>query len=73
MHHYKHRGSKDKMKKTRLDILCELHNQQGGTIHEFNTMYNMDFLNMSEDAFYIFVQVLNIDYFSINTRLNERN
>lgn len=62
--------------KTRLEILCELHNKQGGTIHEYNRMYNLDFINMSEDAFYIFVQILNIDYFSITnntTRLNPSN
>jgi len=30
--------------KTTLQILCEIHSQQGGTIHQFNEKYGIDFL-----------------------------
>lgn len=36
------------MPKTRLEILCELHEQQGGTIHQFNKMYGIDFISLDE-------------------------
>jgi len=32
---------------TRLEQLCEIHNQQGGTIHAFNQRYKTDFIAMS--------------------------
>lgn len=48
--------------KTRLEILCAIHKQQGGTIHEFNKKYfgvynrdygqNEDFLSMSNRQFF---------------------
>ena len=40
---------------TRLEILLKLHGQQGGTIHEFNRMYKVDFLKMSENDFAQFI------------------
>lgn len=36
---------------TRLEILCKLHKQQGGTIHDFNRAYNIDFLSLDKDEF----------------------
>lgn len=36
---------------TRLDVLCKLANQQGGTIFQFNTEYGIDFLALSDSEF----------------------
>lgn len=36
---------------TRLEKLCELHDQSGGTIHEFNNRYGVDFLEMPDYVF----------------------
>jgi len=36
---------------TRLETLCALHKKQGGTIHQYNRDYGLDFLNMSEEDF----------------------
>ena len=33
---------------TRLQVLCNMHNVQGGTIHEYNKEYNTDFILMSD-------------------------
>lgn len=39
-------------KKTRLELLCEAHGQQGGTIHQFNRQYaGIDFLQLTESEF----------------------
>ena len=43
------------MKQTRLELLCKVHNQQGGTIHQFNKQYNINFLFMSDKAFFEFI------------------
>lgn len=32
---------------TRLEILCKLHNKQGGTIHDYNDLYNIDVLSLT--------------------------
>lgn len=37
--------------KTRLQVLCEIHNQQGGTIHQFNQKYKFDLLSFSNFQF----------------------
>lgn len=37
--------------KTRLERLCDFHNFQGGTIHDFNRQYNTDFLKMHDMVF----------------------
>lgn len=42
-------------KLTRLIVLCLLHNQQGGTIHQFNEKYETDFINMNETVWDAFV------------------
>lgn len=44
--------------KTRLEILCDLHGQQGGTIFEFNRLYGVDFITMDEDEFIDYVVAL---------------
>ena len=36
---------------TRLEILCKLHRQQGGTIFQFRDKYRLDFLAMTDDDF----------------------
>lgn len=36
---------------SRLAVLCKLHGQTGGTIHQFNERYKIDFLDLSEDEF----------------------
>ncbi len=36
---------------TRLELLCLLHNQQGGTIFQFNKLYGVDFITMTEIEF----------------------
>lgn len=36
---------------TRLEKLCELHGQQGGTIWQFNWRYGFDFLEMTDREF----------------------
>ena len=38
--------------KTRLDVLCEVHGQQGGTIHDFNKQYESDLLSISNKEFF---------------------
>lgn len=43
---------------TRLQLLCKLHNQQGGTIHDFNRLYKTDFILMNEDKFNVLINVL---------------
>lgn len=35
----------------RLEMLCVLNNQQGGTIHEFNNGFGCDFLSLTESEF----------------------
>lgn len=37
--------------KTRLEILCEAHKIQGGTIFQFNRVYNVDFLSLTQSQF----------------------
>lgn len=39
------------MKMTRLQRLCVLHSQQGGTIFDFNRLYGFDILDLSDAAF----------------------
>ena len=39
------------MNDTRLARLCRLHDQQGGTIFQFNELYKTDFLRMHEADF----------------------
>lgn len=45
--------------KTKLEILCELHNQQGGTIHQFNAMYSKghpyDILALNNRSWFKFI------------------
>lgn len=36
---------------TRLEFLCKLHKQNGGTIHQFNSQYNTDWLAFSNFQF----------------------
>jgi hypothetical protein len=36
---------------TRLDRLCNIHKQQGGTIHQFNRQYGTDFLALTDEEF----------------------
>jgi hypothetical protein len=42
-------------KMNRLQLLCYLNNQQGGTIHEFNTKYACDILLLSESDFNLLI------------------
>ena len=44
---------------TRLEILCKMHNQTGGTIHQFNSQYETDFLLMSDLMFELFLLTIN--------------
>lgn len=44
---------------TRLDVLIKLHNNQGGTIHQFNRTYQLDFISMSEACFINFIYNFN--------------
>lgn len=37
--------------KARLQVLCELHNVQGGTIFQYNMQYEVDFISMPDDEF----------------------
>jgi hypothetical protein len=46
--------------KTRLEILCELHGQQGGTIHQFDKQYGLDILGLSNRAFFKLVYSINL-------------
>ena len=43
---------------TRLEILCKVHKQQGGTIFQFNDKYKVDFILMSEDSFYRYITAI---------------
>lgn len=36
---------------TRLERLCRLHEIQGGTIHQFNELYDTKFLSLTDDDF----------------------
>jgi hypothetical protein len=36
---------------TRLEVLCKLNNQQGGTIFQFNTEYGVNFLALTDSQF----------------------
>lgn len=36
---------------TRLEILCQLHGVQGGTIHQYDRAYSCDFIGMSDNDF----------------------
>lgn len=40
------------MTKTRLEILCDLYGQNGGTIHQFNEQYKTDILAMNNLEFF---------------------
>lgn len=40
---------------TKLEILCKLHNCQGGTIHEYNNKYSLDILNLTNKEFFKFI------------------
>lgn len=42
---------------TRLEVLCRMHKQQGGTIFQFNQMYGHDFISMSNWQFKMFLAV----------------
>lgn len=42
----------------RLQKLCELHNQQGGTIHQFNALYGVDFITASLDELHNRARIL---------------
>lgn len=37
--------------RSRLQILCELHGADGGTIWQYNEMYGVDFLAISDEEF----------------------
>lgn len=37
---------------TRLEILCKVHNQAGGTIWDFNHDYGIDFLQLNNHDFF---------------------
>lgn len=43
---------------TRLEVLCMIHKQQGGTIWDFNRRYNVDFIALSHNEFLMFVKNL---------------
>ena len=45
---------------TRLEILCKLHNQQGGAIHQFNQKYGMDILTLNNKAFFKLIYGINL-------------
>ena len=47
-------------KMTRLAILCQLHRQQGGTIHQFNHQYDTDFLALSEAMFDVMILAIKL-------------
>ena len=51
---------------TRLEKLCQLHGQQGGTIHEFNRQYSVDFMAMSDNEYCVweqdFYSNINLEY-----------
>ena len=44
---------------TRLETLCKAHDQQGGTIFQFERMYGIDFISMSDLGFEVFMKGLN--------------
>jgi hypothetical protein len=43
---------------SRLEVLCKVHGQTGGTIHEFNREYKVDFLAMSMVEFINAIQYI---------------
>lgn len=51
---------------TRLESLCKFNNQQGGTIHDFNSHYKKDFINLSNLDFFKFLYSENLkkNYFN---------
>lgn len=50
--------------KTRLEVLCKLNGQQGGTIHEFTRKYGVNILELSNKSFFklLFKEVLTDNY-----------
>jgi hypothetical protein len=42
---------------TRLDVLCKLHNQDGGTIHQFNSQYKTDWMAFSNFQFKCLIDI----------------
>lgn len=42
--------------KTRLEKLCEAFGKQGGTIHEYNRQFGVDFLEIDETDFNDFIK-----------------
>lgn len=42
--------------RTRLDVLCEIHKQKGGTIFDFERKYKMDFHCLTKDQFALWVK-----------------
>lgn len=56
----------------KLEILCLLHNQQGGTIHQFNEQYGKDLLALSDIDFLkaIGIEVKRVNKLSINILFN---
>lgn len=47
---------------TRLQILCKVHGQQGGTIWDFNHDYGVDFLELSNKDFFKVVLAKCLEY-----------
>lgn len=41
---------------TKLEALCELHGQSGGTIHQFNKQYGIDFLLTTNFQFKLIIR-----------------
>ena len=36
---------------TRLEVLCYIHGYCGGTIHQYNRAYKVNFISMDDDTF----------------------
>ncbi len=44
---------------TRLEILCCIHGYQGGTIHQYNRAYGVNFISMDDETFDVWELRLN--------------
>lgn len=50
---------------TRLETLCKLHGWHGGTIFQFNIMYDLDFLRLSDVEFDNWVKAAEYGYIKL--------
>jgi hypothetical protein len=45
----------------RLYLLIGIHGFQGGTIHQYNRVYNLDWLRIPENDFRALIEVIKLD------------